>query len=253
MWPMWLCHRYWIKFIFVSEEWIQTLIWSTYSALKINLNRHMKIHLREFQCDLCDYNTYSQPILDAHVRKVHTMERPFKCDQCDFAASSKHTLKNHKVVHVTERKYICSTCSKSFKRAGKCYSKVLYLEISQRFYRPGGCENFRPRSCFFSFWSTMVHSLWITFMKVNWSVMNLVILVSGHTLVNTAINDFTPSSSWLNISDSILEKNHTNVTNVTMHVRWEEIWQNTRKINITHKLCDITKHLQMIIHCFWTW
>ena len=92
------------------------------SELKTALNAHYKIHLKEFQCDLCDYRASSKPVLDDHVRQVHTLERPFKCDQCDFAASSKHTLKNHKVVHVTERKYICSTCSKAFKRLGKCYS-----------------------------------------------------------------------------------------------------------------------------------
>ena len=70
----------------------------------------MKIHLREFQCDLCDYNTYSQPILDAHVRKVHTMERPFKCDQCDFSAAEKKDLAKHIKKSHGEKIFKCDQC-----------------------------------------------------------------------------------------------------------------------------------------------
>ena len=192
--------------LLIRKILVQTAIWSIYSELRTALNAHYKIHLKEFQCDLCDYRASSKPFLDDHVRQVHTLERPFKCDQCDFAASSKSTLKNHKVVHVTERKYICSTCSKSFKRLGKCYSKS-FLQFTAQF-----CPDI-----------PFLGEVWTTFMKVSCVVMNFAILVFGHTLVNTATNDFIQKQNWKNIFDYIPEKNHINVTNVTMHVRWQEI------------------------------
>ena len=52
--------------IFVRNFWKfekleQTLIWSIYSELRTALNAHYKIHLKEFQCDLCDFRASSKP------------------------------------------------------------------------------------------------------------------------------------------------------------------------------------------------
>ena len=69
-----------------------------YLKSKPSLTSHVKqLHLKEkhkFFCKECDYSTYAQAQLKAHIDYHHT-ERTFKCDQCDHKASTKSRLKSH--------------------------------------------------------------------------------------------------------------------------------------------------------------
>ena len=92
--------------------------------------QHRKTHEKNFKCQLCEYKTTSDPLLQIHIRQIHTLERPYKCDQCDFAGASKASLKAHSLTHATGKNFICEQCSKAFKTKGQSclsnFANILY-------------------------------------------------------------------------------------------------------------------------------
>ena len=81
---------------------------------KIELNKHMKNHTRNYMCDICDYRGSSAHYLKAHMR-THSDERPFICNICGSGFKSPQHHRNHMLTHSEVRKHKCEYCGKAFK------------------------------------------------------------------------------------------------------------------------------------------
>ncbi|EYC06771.1 hypothetical protein Y032_0074g884 [Ancylostoma ceylanicum] len=71
----------------------------------------------------CPYKGCNHPgykctkALAAHIRSVHTMDRPFKCLFCEKTFVRKNDLKVHETTHSTQCEYTCRKCNGSFRRS----------------------------------------------------------------------------------------------------------------------------------------
>ncbi|CAD5212579.1 unnamed protein product [Bursaphelenchus okinawaensis] len=128
------------------------------------LREHVSImHLNErpFKCEQCDAafgrrgglrrhivmvhtgHTYKCPVegcehpgykcskaLAAHIRSVHTKDRPFVCLMCEKSFVRKNDLKMHEFTHGSASTFECELCGETFKRA--VYRKKHQVHCLQR-------------------------------------------------------------------------------------------------------------------------
>jgi Zinc finger, C2H2 type len=70
----------------------------------------------KFQCDYCNYKTYSRSHIEIHVRS-HLKIKIFSCEQCGASFGSGSILRQHFLTHQADRPYKCqqADCNISFK------------------------------------------------------------------------------------------------------------------------------------------
>lgn len=80
-----------------------------------------------FLCSQCGKSYKSQTRVDAHVKAVHTTERPFKCRFCPKDYKDKKNLVKHERTHTGEKPYSCPHCPRTYNR-GVSGNKLLYIQ-----------------------------------------------------------------------------------------------------------------------------
>ena len=58
------------------------------------LNSHMKVHVKKFTCDQCDFGTNDKGVMKRHKDMIHT-EKGCKCKGCDLFFTNSKDLYNH--------------------------------------------------------------------------------------------------------------------------------------------------------------
>ncbi|XP_076269199.1 histone H4 transcription factor-like [Rhynchophorus ferrugineus] len=135
------------------------------------LSDHMRSHINQYKCTLCDMTSPKPSMLAKHYRYKHMnvrsyccsfcdktfvekcnlnthllthKEKPFKCDECDFGCKSKVGLTNHKIKkHGKDSfQYECQACKLQFLR-GSYLTK--HLMTFHKFQWPSGHSRFRYR------------------------------------------------------------------------------------------------------------
>merc|ERR1712129_114440 len=68
-----------------------------------------------YKCDKCDYLSMKLNGLSMHKNRRHSNIRPKICFVCTDAFLTKQELKNHMIVHSTEKMFKCDICPSTFK------------------------------------------------------------------------------------------------------------------------------------------
>ena len=70
-----------------------------------------------FKCPYegCSRTAISDFGLQAHIRAVHTGEKPFQCSECGKRFNLNQQLQTHKNSHSDEAKFPCKYCDKRYK------------------------------------------------------------------------------------------------------------------------------------------
>ncbi|XP_055535919.1 zinc finger protein 845-like [Wyeomyia smithii] len=84
------------------------------------LKEHMKSHDpdKSFNCPHCDYLAKQAHVLETHIIRKHTTERPIRCPECDKGFIRSADLRRHMSVHSVETPFRCGECGEAFRR--KC-------------------------------------------------------------------------------------------------------------------------------------
>jgi hypothetical protein len=62
--------------------------------------------MKSYNCNHCQFQTYSQGYLILHIKSVHS-NNCFKCNVCEFIAVKKKTLESHtKLLHKNLQSFI---------------------------------------------------------------------------------------------------------------------------------------------------
>jgi hypothetical protein len=70
---------------------------------------------KKFKCDICDYSTTNQSILNRHTNFVHLKMKIFECTQCFNKFGSNARLQKHIVsVHNKRKEFQCDHCDEAF-------------------------------------------------------------------------------------------------------------------------------------------
>ncbi|XP_076750156.1 histone H4 transcription factor [Xylocopa sonorina] len=71
------------------------------------LKDHMRMHVFNYKCSLCDMSCESPASLAKHVRYRHISTRSFPCQLCSHAAKSQQDLDSHMTVHTNGPNFSC--------------------------------------------------------------------------------------------------------------------------------------------------
>ena len=81
---------------------------------EVDLTKHMKLHSKNYMCDICDYRASNNTYLKHHM-KTHSDERPYICNICGSGFKLKDKLRIHMLSHSEVRRHKCEFCGKAFK------------------------------------------------------------------------------------------------------------------------------------------
>ncbi|TKR63012.1 hypothetical protein L596_026900 [Steinernema carpocapsae] len=108
------------------------------------LRRHVEmVHVgKTYKCTYegCEHPGYKcSKALAAHVRAVHTGERPYECSQCERAFVRKNDLKVHEATHSRIVDLRCQYCGAAFRRDNylKKHYRVCEKKNRRRIAHPG--------------------------------------------------------------------------------------------------------------------
>ncbi|XP_061713736.1 zinc finger protein 595-like isoform X2 [Cydia pomonella] len=84
----------------------------TQSALDV----HMVAHTMDpkFECNICQKKFRMKHLVLKHM--THSEKRLYNCNDCGLALKTKDTLRNHLLLHRSNKDYPCELCSKSFQK-----------------------------------------------------------------------------------------------------------------------------------------
>ncbi|XP_014484535.1 PREDICTED: histone H4 transcription factor [Dinoponera quadriceps] len=71
------------------------------------LRDHMRFHVFNYKCSLCDMSCESPASLAKHVRYRHVSTRTFQCQLCSHAAKSQQDIDTHMTVHTDGPNFFC--------------------------------------------------------------------------------------------------------------------------------------------------
>ena len=77
---------------------------------------HMDISKRPYVCKICSSRFVESAQLKAHIKKVHTSDKPFHCEHCSASWWSASDLRKHLLVHTDEKPHQCPHCPEKFRR-----------------------------------------------------------------------------------------------------------------------------------------
>lgn len=103
------------------------------------LRDHMRVHVFNYKCTLCDMSCVSPADLVKHIRYRHVSARPFPCQLCSHAAKSQQDLDSHMTVHTSGPNFICNyegcsyTCKNAYVFDRYCLKMLYLLKVARRF------------------------------------------------------------------------------------------------------------------------
>ena len=81
---------------------------------KADMEAHIIIHNRKFDCSICGKDLKTKFALKTHVEYIHEGREKDKCHICMAEFQGKKTLKNHiEAVHEGKKSHLCSHCGYS--------------------------------------------------------------------------------------------------------------------------------------------
>ncbi|XP_015607647.1 histone H4 transcription factor [Cephus cinctus] len=72
------------------------------------LRNHMRLHVFNYKCTMCDMSCESPASLAKHIRYRHVSTRSFPCQLCSHAAKSQQDLDSHMTVHTNGPLFACT-------------------------------------------------------------------------------------------------------------------------------------------------
>ncbi|KAH8024454.1 hypothetical protein HPB51_024656 [Rhipicephalus microplus] len=71
------------------------------------LRDHMRHHVNQYKCPLCDMTCPTPSAVKNHMQWRHTSLRPYACDQCDYAAKQQCDLRKHIQIMHSNKSLAC--------------------------------------------------------------------------------------------------------------------------------------------------
>ncbi|KAF0295608.1 Zinc finger protein 716 [Amphibalanus amphitrite] len=110
---------------------------------------HERCHVtaKSFKCSQCtEFTTTSWTRVMTHMWRAHGTDLDlFKCDKCRFRCALYSNMENHRQLHVSERRFVCTECNKGFRQLSQLLNhRVVHAEGAGRLSVP---KWFRPHVC----------------------------------------------------------------------------------------------------------
>ncbi len=100
----------------------------------------------EHTCHFCR-KTFNRPsTLAAHIRQIHTLERPYNCHHCEKTFANPYECKKHERNHAGYRSFQCGFCAKFFRDSSNL-AEHQRIHTGERAYKCTLCDkSFKQRS-----------------------------------------------------------------------------------------------------------
>ncbi len=90
-------------------------------------------------CHFCRKTFNRSDRLAAHIRQIHTLERPYNCHHCEKAFSTTGIRDMHERTHTGEKPYQCGFCAKQF-RTSSNLAQHQRIHAEERAYKCTLCD-----------------------------------------------------------------------------------------------------------------
>ncbi|XP_037071132.1 zinc finger protein 628-like [Pollicipes pollicipes] len=109
---------------------------------------HEKCHedVKSFKCCQCaEFATGSWVRVMTHMWRQHGVDLDlYACDKCHFKSALFSNLENHRLLHVSERRFVCTECNKGFRQMSQLLNHRVVHSDGSRLAVP---KWFRPHVC----------------------------------------------------------------------------------------------------------
>ncbi|KOB72140.1 Uncharacterized protein OBRU01_12676 [Operophtera brumata] len=140
-------------FSFDSEELHCGVCSNRYTSFE-DLEQHMKLHLKIFNCNICDEGFTSQGKLNAHYNATHRNNKPsqknkkirdpsrrYTCPECSETFPTPYSHRVHvRIVHKGPRIYQCKACDRAFVRRDQLRIHTRRDHLMERRFKCRVCD-----------------------------------------------------------------------------------------------------------------
>ena len=97
---------------------------------------HNKLHKPLFKCNDCTKRFFTPEGLQMHQ---NTDPHHYACDQCEKVLPSTAKLARHKVIHVTDKKFVCDICEKCYRTEQNLRSHKYTVHAAEKKHKCSYC------------------------------------------------------------------------------------------------------------------
>jgi len=98
-------------------------------------------HIKDYECDKCEYKCSSNGNLQKHTKAVHDKIKDYECDKCEFKCSTNGVLQKHtKAVHDKIKDYECDQCEFKCSQNDNLQRHINTVHLNIRNYQCEGCN-----------------------------------------------------------------------------------------------------------------
>lgn len=97
---------------------------------------HTRLHKPLYKCNDCSRRFFSPEALQTHQ---NTDSHQYPCEQCDKVLPSVAKLERHKVVHVTDKNFVCDICERCYRTEQNLRSHKYTVHAAEKKHKCSYC------------------------------------------------------------------------------------------------------------------
>ena len=122
------------------QEWqLKSHVKTVHATFKIGDYEYPLEYHFSWTCSMCDFNCYTSPEFNKHVKENHFLASTYKCEHCELTFPKFQTMKRHITSKHEKKNFICKfeNCGRGYARNGDLKRHVQSIHEGKKQF---GCK-----------------------------------------------------------------------------------------------------------------